>query len=121
AIGVIRRKLSRALLFLLPILVVFSLTGCGTYMAKRMVQAPNSYPQWIGPEAPVLLAYSAGFLTNFPRQFVEAGPPTAKLCYRVIEPADYNLTVTSTNWMEDGEKRTEFNFKADLPARTNQW
>jgi pimeloyl-ACP methyl ester carboxylesterase len=115
-----RRKLSRVL-FVLPVAVMLSLTGCGTYMAKRMVQAPNSYPQWIAPEAPVLLSYSAGFLTNFPRQFVEVGPPPAKLCYRVIEPADYDLRVSSTNWMERGQRRTEFDFQANLPARTNRW
>ncbi len=109
------------MLFVLPVAFILSLTGCGTYMAKRMVQAPNSYPQWIGPEAPVLLAYSAGFLTNFPRQFVEAGPPSARLCYRVIEPADYGLRVSSTNWTEHGQRRTEFSFVADLPARTNRW
>lgn len=115
-----RQKLCQALRRL-PILLVLCTTGCGTYMANRMVQAPNSYPQWFAPEAPVLLDYSAKFLTNFPRQFVEAGPPAARLCYRVIEPADYNLRVSSTNWLEDGEKRTKFDFKVDLPARTNQW
>lgn len=49
------------------------------------------------------------------------GPPAAKLCYRVIEPADYHLTVSSTNWQEHGEKRIEFNFQADVPAQSNLW
>jgi pimeloyl-ACP methyl ester carboxylesterase len=108
-------------LLLLTILLALGTAGCGTYMARRMVQAPNRYPQWIAPEAPVLLAYSAKFLTNFPKQFVPVGPPVAQLCYRVIEPADYNLKVSSTNWLEHGSKRTEFDFKADLPAGTNRW
>jgi pimeloyl-ACP methyl ester carboxylesterase len=86
-----------------------------------MVKAPNSYPQWFAPEAPVLLDYSARFLTNFPKQFVSVGPPPARLCYRVIEPADYHLTVSSTNWQEHGRERTVFHFTADLPAKTNAW
>jgi pimeloyl-ACP methyl ester carboxylesterase len=95
--------------------------GCGTFMAHRMVQAPNSYPTWFAPEAPVLLDFRPNFLTNFARQYVSVGPPAAELCYRLIEPADYHLTAASTNWTEDGLKRTEFDFRADLPAPTNQW
>jgi pimeloyl-ACP methyl ester carboxylesterase len=115
---VTRKKL---FLLLAPLLVAWGITGCGTYMAKRMVEAPNSYPQWLAPEAPVLLAYSAKFLTNFPRQFAPVGPPAARLCYRVIEPADYHLTVSSTNWLEGGKKRTKFEFTAVIPAPTNRW
>ena len=90
-------------------------------MARRMAQAPNSYPQWLAPEAPVLLDYSARFLTDFPREYVPVGPPSAQLCYRVIEPANYNLKVSSTNWLDHGTERTEFHFRADLPAKTNEW
>ena len=90
-------------------------------MAHWMAQAPNSYPTWFAPEAPVLLAFHPNFLTNFARQFATAGPPAAELCYRVIQPADYHLQVSSTNWLEHGWKRTEFEFHADLPARTNRW
>ena len=104
-----------------PVLLVLGTTGCGTYMAHRMVQAPNTYPQWFAPKAPVTLAFSPKFLTNFSRQFVEVGPPAARLCYRVIEPADYNLTISSTNWLEHGRKQFEFDFRADLPGRTNRW
>lgn len=106
---------------LLPVLLVLSTTGCGTYMAHRMAQAPNTYPQWVAPEAPVLLAFSPRFLTNFPKQYVTVGPPPAKLCYRVVEPADYNLKVSSTNLVDHGVKQTEFDFQADFPARTNRW
>ena len=67
------------------------------------------------------LAYSPKFLTNFPKYFVAVGPATAWLCYRVLKPADYHLTVASTNWLEPGLKRTEFSFQADLPARSNLW
>lgn len=90
-------------------------------MAHRMAQAPNTYPEWFAPRAPVAVAFSPKFLTNFPKQFVTAGPPAAKLCYRVIEPADYHLTITSTNWLEHGRKQFEFTFHADLPAQSNAW
>jgi pimeloyl-ACP methyl ester carboxylesterase len=112
----------RTLLWLvLPVLLVLSLSGCGTFMAHRMAQAPNTYPTWFAPEAPVLLAYDPKFLTNFPKQFVAVGPPPAKLCYRVIEPADYHLTVSSTNWLDHGDKRTQFDFVADVPGQSNRW
>jgi pimeloyl-ACP methyl ester carboxylesterase len=106
---------------LLAILLVLSTTGCGSFMARRMVQAPNTYPDWLAPSAPVAVAFSPKFLTNFPKQFVAVGPPPARLCYRVIEPADYHLTVTSTNWPEHGRKEFEFNFHADVPGQSNVW
>ncbi len=106
---------------LLPVLLVFGAAGCGTFMADRLAQSPNTYPTWFAPKAPVELDYSAGFLTNFPKQFVDVGPPAARLCYRIIEPADYDLKVSSTNWLEHGQKQFEFTFHADVPGRTNIW
>ena len=106
---------------LLLVVLALSTPGCGTFMARRMVQAPNTYPEWLAPKAPVLLAYSARFLTNFPKEFVTVGPPAAQLCYRIIEPADYDLKVSSTNWLEHGRERTKFEFHADLPAQSNRW
>jgi len=105
----------------LPVLLVLNTAGCGTFMANRMVQSPNTYPTWFAPKAPVELAYSPKFLTNFPKQFVTVGPPTARLCYRVVEPADYHLTISSTNWLEHGRKQFQFDFHADVPGRPNLW
>src|SRR5438067_1928224 len=90
------------------ILLTLGTAGCGGFMAHRMVQAPNTYPDWFAPEAPVELAFSPKLLTNFPKQFVTVGPPAARLCYRVVEPADYRLKISSTNRLEHGRKRTEF-------------
>lgn len=100
--------------------LLWGTTGCGTFMARRMIQAPNTYPTWFAPEAPVLLGFPTNLFQNFPKQFVDVGPPDAQLCYRIIEPADYHFAVTSTNWTEDGLKRTDFEFHAEIPARTNQ-
>jgi pimeloyl-ACP methyl ester carboxylesterase len=69
----------------------------------------------------VLLGFSPKFLNSFPKKFVAVGPPDAQLCYRVIEPADYNLQVTSSNWFEHGHHKFDFTFAADLPAPTNRW
>jgi pimeloyl-ACP methyl ester carboxylesterase len=90
-------------------------------MAHRMAQAPNTYPTWFAPKAPVAVAFSPKFLTNFPKQFVDVGPPPARLCYRVVEPADYHLRISSTNWLEHGRKQFEFTFHADLPGESNVW
>jgi len=90
-------------------------------MARRMAQAPNTYPTWLAPEAPVAVAFSPRFLTNFPKQFVAVGPPAAQLCYRIVEPADYRLDTSSTNWLERGRRRFVFAFHAELPARSNAW
>jgi pimeloyl-ACP methyl ester carboxylesterase len=106
---------------LLPILLILSTAGCGTFMANRLIQAPNTYPDWFAPEAPVILGFSSKFLTNFPKQYVEVGPPKAKLCYRIVEPADYHLTISSTNWLEHRKKRTEFDFHANFTGKTNIW
>ena len=101
--------------------MIFGAAGCGTYIAHKLVQAPNTFPESLAPKAPVLLGFRQNFLTNFPKQFVAVGPPAAQLCYRVVGPADYHLTISSTNWLEQGRQRSEFDFRADLPGRTNRW
>jgi pimeloyl-ACP methyl ester carboxylesterase len=102
-------------------LLSWGTTGCGTFVAHRLVQAPNTYPTWFAPKAPVLLSFPPDLFTNFPRQSVAVGPPLARLSYRIIEPADYRFGVTSTNWEEAGDKRTEFDFHARVPASANPW
>lgn len=96
-------------------------TGCGSFMARRMVQAPNTYPHWFAPQAPVLLDFHPNFFTNFSARYLTVGSPPAQLCYRIIEPADYRLAETATNWQEHGSPRTLFDFQACLPGPTNQW
>ncbi len=90
-------------------------------MAHSLVRAPNRYPDWFDFEAPVTLAFNPKLLTNFTAQSVEVGPPAAKLRYRIINPADYHLRITTSNWVEHGESQYTFTFRATVPARTNQW
>jgi pimeloyl-ACP methyl ester carboxylesterase len=101
--------------------MALNLAGCGTFVAHSIARAPNRYPSWFGAEAPVTLAFNPKMLTNFVTHFIDVGPPPARLCYRIIDPADYHFTVSSTNWLEDGEKQYEFRFHAVVPGPTNQW
>jgi len=101
--------------------MALSTAGCGTFIAHSIARAPNRYPSWFAPHAPVTLAFSPKLLTNFAARYVAVGPPAARLCYRIIEPADYHLEISSTNWWEHHQKQYEFRFKASLPGQSNLW
>ena len=102
-------------------LLTLNTAGCGTFVAHVISRSPNRYPSWFAAEAPVALAFNPKLLTHFPEHYVEAGAPPAKLCYRVVPPADYHFSVTSSNWMDRGEKEYEFHFHATVPGETNRW
>jgi pimeloyl-ACP methyl ester carboxylesterase len=106
-----------------PLILAFALCsgGCGGFVARRMAQAPNTYPTWFAPKARVMLAFNSHFLTNFPAQFLEAGPPSARLLYRVVEPADYQFKIATTNWQERGKEQFQFNIRAVVPGQSNSW
>jgi pimeloyl-ACP methyl ester carboxylesterase len=111
----------RIVVCLVLALVIVATAGCGGFMARRMAQAPNTYPRWAAPEARVELAYSPRLLTNFPMRKVEIGPPLAQLTYRIVDPAGYGLEVTSTNWMDRGRRHFTFFFDATVPGEPNRW
>lgn len=115
-----RRLTGRAALLTLVGLTLAT-SGCGSYMAHRMVQAPNTYPQWLSPQARVELAFDQRFLTSIPSHFAEVGPPSARLRYRIVEPADYAFSVRQTNWVQRGKPHYVFNFDAQIPGATNAW
>jgi pimeloyl-ACP methyl ester carboxylesterase len=106
---------------LLLAMLALNTAGCGTFVARSIARAPNRYPTWFAPHAPVALAFNPKLLTNFAKQYVEVGPPPARLCYRVIEPADYHLVISSTNWLGHHQKQYEFTFRASLPGQSNVW
>jgi hypothetical protein len=101
---------------LLLLALAWQVTGCGTFVAHRILQAPNTYPTWLAPHAPVILDYSPKFLTNFPKHWIEVEPPAVRLCYRIIEPADYQVSLTATNWLADGQRQFD-----DLTAPVPAW
>ena len=92
-------------------------------MARRMVQSPNTYPTWFAPAAPVELAFDPAILTNTPSRLLKVAPPNAEaqLHYRVINPRDYHLQITITNWTERGRSRAQFSYRTELPGSTNAW
>jgi pimeloyl-ACP methyl ester carboxylesterase len=105
---------------LLPVLALYT-AGCGGFFARRIAQAPNTYPSWLAPAAPVELAFGKQFLTNFPARYVSVGPPSARLRYRVVEPAGYGLEFSSTNWFEHGRRHFRFATDATFPGVPNAW
>src|SRR5207237_2274314 len=113
-----RSKLFALLLLLVPVL---GTAGCGGFFARRMAQAPNTYPAWLAPKAQLDLAFSWQSLPTFPAGFVDVGPPQARLAYRVVEPADYRVAVSASNWLERGRQHFRFSLDATLPGRTNAW
>ena len=110
----------RVNLFWWVTLVMLGLSGagCGGFMARRMAQAPNTYPEWIAPEARVLLAVDSRCLTNFPARYVNVGPPPARLRYRIVEPGDYGVEYSATNWLERGRAHFRFSFRTQVPGKS---
>jgi pimeloyl-ACP methyl ester carboxylesterase len=106
---------------LVLVLVIVSTAGCGGFVARRIAQAPNLYPQWVAPEGRVKLKFSSKFLSHFPTSSVQVGPPDAQLTYRVIEPAHYGISVTSSNWLQQGRPHFKFAFDATVPGNPNRW
>src|SRR6266487_3589124 len=105
----------------LALLLISGTAGCGGFFARRMAQAPNRYPSWLAPAAPVELAFDRNLLACFPARFADVGPPSARLRYRVVEPADYQLEILSTNWLKGGRSNFKFTLSAVVPARPNAW
>jgi cephalosporin-C deacetylase-like acetyl esterase len=94
-------------------------SGCGSFVARRLVQAPNTYPSWMRPQASVELGFVSDILTNLPSQYVTIGPPPARLHYRLLEPGNYQTKAASTNWMEQGRMHFRFDFSFILPNATS--
>ena len=103
------------------LLLALATAGCGGFVARRMVQSPNTYPAWFAGKARVELAFKQNFLTNFPARFVEVGPPSARLRYRIVEPADYHSQLSATNWLQHGHAYSAFTLAAAMPGRSNAW
>lgn len=95
--------------------------GCSSFVARRIAQAPNTYPTWFAPKAPVSIGMSPKLMENFPMHVVKIGPPPAEMRYRIIDPADYNMKLTFTNWVEHGKPQFDFNVHATVPGTPNSW
>ncbi len=95
---------------LLPLLLLCA-SGCGGFAARRIAQAPNTYPQWFAPKAPVTLEFSEKMLTAFTNQYLQVDSPVARIRYRIIPPADYQFRWT--NRLDEGHGQLDLHFTAD--------
>ncbi len=103
-------------------MLVVGLSGCGRFAARRMAQAPNTYPTWLAPKAPVTLEFSDKILRAFTNEYVEIPWPAARIRYRVVDPADYQFEWT--NHLDEAHGQLDFSFTANiayLADRTNHW
>jgi pimeloyl-ACP methyl ester carboxylesterase len=64
----------------------------------------------------VELAFGSNYLASFPARFADVGPPAARLCYRLVEPADYHLEATVPDGGDAEPRRTKFTFHATVPG-----
>lgn len=117
----VKRRWFRSRIFWWVLLgaVVINAVGCGSFVASRIAQAPNTYPTWFAPKAPVSIGISSKVLDSFPTHVVDIGPPHAKMHYRIVEPADYDTKLTATNWLDHGKRQFSFRVHAKVPGTTN--
>ena len=85
--------------------------GCGVFAARRITQAPNTYPKWLAPEAPVTIGFNAKLLTLLTNGEVEIDSPRARIFYRVLEPGDYGFRWTNELDEARGELKLRFTAK----------
>src|SRR5687768_3059643 len=108
--------------FLVLVLFLVCASGCGGFSARRMAQAPNTYPKWLAPVAPVTIEFSDKLLTALTNQYLEVRSPEARIRYRMLEPADYQFTWTNRLDEAKGKLDISFNATIGIPhRRTNQW
>jgi pimeloyl-ACP methyl ester carboxylesterase len=104
------------------LLLIVCASGCAGFAARRMVQAPNTYPQWLAPKAPVTLEFSNKMLAVFTNQYLQISNPEARIRYRIMEPADYQFHWS--NYVDQAHGQFDLSFSAQtdhLQDRTNQW
>lgn len=98
------------------LLLISCTSGCGGFAARRIAQAPNSYPQWLAPEPPVTIAFNPKLLSAFPSHYLEVASPAARIRYRIIEPADYQFRWT--NQLDEARGELDLQFTANVTNRT---
>jgi len=96
--------------------------GCSPsrMLGRQMMKAPNSYPEWVAPDALVTFALPEAIVRAFPARSVAVGPPSAHLSYRVIEPADYQLQEHHTTELKHGKTYYHFRYQG-VPAPFAEW
>lgn len=100
------------------LVIVMVTSGCAQFTAERLAQAPNTFPEFLTPKARVTVDFHGLRLGGFATNSVNVGPIRATLFYRVVEPGDYQVSVTHSNRTERGHPRQVVSFRATVPARS---
>jgi alpha-beta hydrolase superfamily lysophospholipase len=98
--------------FWLSILLIICTCGCGRFAARRIAQAPNTYPKWLAPEAPVTVTFQPPLLANFTAEYLHVSAPPARIRYRIIEPGDYQFRWT--NHLDEARGKLDLRFTANV-------
>ncbi len=110
-----RWRLPGPVAVLLGVLLLTS--GCAGFTARQLVRAPNTVPEFLAPKARVTVDLGDLRLALFPSQTLKVGPVPATLTYRIVEPADYQVSVTFSNHTERGRLLQHVRFRATVPAQ----
>jgi len=106
----------------LAVIGLCCVSGCGNFAARRILQAPNTYPAWLAPKAPVELDFSEKLLTAFTNRYLKIADPAATIRYKIVPPADYQFRWT--NQVPEAGRIMNLSFSATISAesdRTNRW
>ncbi|MGE3308826.1 MAG: alpha/beta hydrolase [Limisphaerales bacterium] len=93
-------------------------TGCSptTYLARRMMSAPNRVPDFVKPEGRVWLEWPEGVFERFPSGTNRLGNPAVELRWVAVEPADYGWSTRVSTETNRSRVRARFRFDFKLPT-----
>ena len=106
---------------LIPLLLLLAGIGAGCvpgrFIARQLIQAPNSFPDVYTPAAKVVLNYTNHPVQSLPELFVPLGDPPVPIHCRFVEPGDYGFRTTD-HWETDGGRPVlKFGMEAVVPAK----
>lgn len=99
--------------------VLLGLLGAGcspsTFLARRMMDAPNRVPEFVKPEGRVWLGWPEGVFERFPTGTNTVGHPAVGLRWVVVEPSDYGWERRESMESHRGQMLAKFRFEVRLP------
>ncbi|MBE7502281.1 MAG: alpha/beta fold hydrolase [Verrucomicrobiales bacterium] len=111
------RPLGPAALVLVVALVAASGCAPSRMLARAIVKAPNTYPDWLGPAASVELAIPASLATGWTSEAIAVGPPPARLWVTCVAPGDYQARIRTSPMQGGRRPGLIFSLRAKLPPQ----
>ena len=73
--------------------LLLAFTGCtpSSYLARKMIEAPNRVPAFVRPEGRVVLRWPPGMMERFPGGTNVVGNPAVPLRWILVEPAKFRM------------------------------